>query len=269
MRHPENPKTPEEPMRNWKTVFLASTAALAMTAGVSLSSAQGAPKNDLGGAAQTNAAQSHTSANPSAGGFGGSDRSAQGTTKQKGAAATNSPTAQKGARHVQGANRSAQTRDFNTEKTHNRAAEQQQKNPKGATAQRQESSHRGNMSTGQQQNHGRSTAERMERSGKLKGLQGNASSPMTGGANVQLSDQQRSQIRTTVIDKGSAPRVGHVDFDVRVGTVIPRQAVHVVPVPETLVRIEPEWRGYLYFVYEDEVVIVNPRDMRIVAVVTA
>ena len=37
----------------------------------------------------------------------------------------------------------------------------------------------------------------------------------------------------------------------------------------TLVRIEPEWRGFLYFVYEDEVVIVSPDDMKIVAVVPA
>ncbi len=61
--------------------------------------------------------------------------------------------------------------------------------------------------------------------------------------------------------------MGHVDFDVRVGTIIHRRDVDIVPVPETLVRVEPEWRGYLYFVYEDEVVIVNPHDMRIVAVV--
>jgi hypothetical protein len=33
------------------------------------------------------------------------------------------------------------------------------------------------------------------------------------------------------------------------------------------VRIEPRWRGFLYFVYEDEIVVVNPHDMHIVAVV--
>jgi hypothetical protein len=32
---------------------------------------------------------------------------------------------------------------------------------------------------------------------------------------------------------------------------------------------EPRWRGYLYFVYADEIVVVSPRDMRIVAVLTA
>ena len=52
-----------------------------------------------------------------------------------------------------------------------------------------------------------------------------------------------------------------------VGTVVPRGSIHVVAVPETLVRIEPRWRGFLYFVYEDEFVVVNPNDMHIVAVV--
>ena len=97
-----------------------------------------------------------------------------------------------------------------------------------------------------------------------EGLQGNAT-----GMNVQLDEQQRNEIRTTVLNGRGAPRVSNVDFDVTVGTVIPRGRIHVVPVPETLVRIEPEWRGFLYFVYEDEVVVVNPRDMKIVAVVPA
>lgn len=89
----------------------------------------------------------------------------------------------------------------------------------------------------------------------------------TEGGSVQLSEQQRTQIKTTVINGRNVPRVGHVDFDVRVGTVVPREKIHVVPVPETLVRIEPRWRGFLYFVYEDEIVIVNPRTMLIVAVI--
>jgi hypothetical protein len=32
------------------------------------------------------------------------------------------------------------------------------------------------------------------------------------------------------------------------------------------VDIEPGWRGFLYFIYEDDLVIVDPSDMRIVAV---
>ena len=65
---------------------------------------------------------------------------------------------------------------------------------------------------------------------------------------------------------GGAPRVGHVDFDVRVGTQIRRGRIHLIRVPETLVQIDPEWEGFLYFVYEDEIVVVDPNDMEIVAV---
>jgi hypothetical protein len=95
-------------------------------------------------------------------------------------------------------------------------------------------------------------------------LQGNASGQMQG--QHQLSEEQRTQIRRTVINARGAPRVGHVDFDVRVGTAIPRGRVHVVPIPETLVQIDPEWSGFLYFIYEDEVVIVDPSNMEIVAI---
>jgi hypothetical protein len=89
------------------------------------------------------------------------------------------------------------------------------------------------------------------------------------GANVQLTEQQRTQIRQTIIDSHSAPRVSHVDFDVRIGTVVPRGSIHFVPVPETLVQIEPRWRGYEYFVYEDEVVIIDPSNMTIVVIINA
>ncbi len=86
------------------------------------------------------------------------------------------------------------------------------------------------------------------------------------GSHVNLTSEPRTQIRDTVIDARGAPRVGHVDFDVAVGTDVPRDRVHVVRVPETLVRIDPQWRGYDYFIVEDQVIIVDPHDMRIVAV---
>ena len=55
---------------------------------------------------------------------------------------------------------------------------------------------------------------------------------------------------------------------VRVGAVLPRERIHAVGVPDTLVRIDPAWRGYLYFVARDEVIIVNRRTMRVVAILT-
>jgi len=48
---------------------------------------------------------------------------------------------------------------------------------------------------------------------------------------------------------------------------VPRGSVEIVTVPEALVEIEPEWRGFLSFVYLEEIVLIDPSDMTIVAVV--
>jgi hypothetical protein len=48
--------------------------------------------------------------------------------------------------------------------------------------------------------------------------------------------------------------------------VVPR-SVRVVRVPDTIVEVRPEWRGFLYFVYNDEIIIVEPDSLKIVAVI--
>jgi hypothetical protein len=65
----------------------------------------------------------------------------------------------------------------------------------------------------------------------------------------------------------SAPKVqrNEINFSINVGTVVPR-SVKLVAVPPTLVEIRPAWRGYLYFVIADEIIIVEPRTLKIVAV---
>jgi hypothetical protein len=91
-------------------------------------------------------------------------------------------------------------------------------------------------------------------------------------AKVRLSEQQRTRIHRTIIESHNAPHVDHVEFKVNIGTEIPRheyREIHVVAVPSYLVEIEPRWRGLEYFVFEDEIVIVDPNDLRIVAIVPA
>lgn len=93
------------------------------------------------------------------------------------------------------------------------------------------------------------------------------SSQTTVGAtssSINLTPEQRTKVRETVLTS-SAPRVDNVNFSVHVGTVVPR-TVRVVEVPSTLVEIHPEWRGYRYFVVHDQIVIVEPDSLRIVAV---
>ena len=67
---------------------------------------------------------------------------------------------------------------------------------------------------------------------------------------------------------GNAPRVTNINFSINVGTVVPR-TVRVVAVPATLVEIHPAWRGYMYFVHGDDIIIVEPGTLRIVAVIAA
>jgi len=121
-----------------------------------------------------------------------------------------------------------------------------------------------------------------ERGTKLKGDQEQRGTKQTGkagvnanvgtsgsrGGSVQLSEDQRSQMKT-IIGREHGPRLGsNVNFDVTVGTRIPRN-VHAVVLPEEIVRIVPEYRGYEYFLVGDEIVIVDPRTLEIVAIIPA
>jgi len=180
------------------------------------------------------------------------NRSAQGSNKNNnGAGATNRTAQQRGERGQTNAQTNAQSR------TNQRTTQSRNGSENGRFAAQPENRNR----------RGGATTQRNE---SLKGLQGNTTVPMQGGrgvgGNVALNDRQRTQIRDTVINGRGAPRVGRVDFDVNVGTIVPRGHLHLVRVPQTLVRIDPGWRGFLYFVYNDEVVIVDPHDMRIVEV---
>jgi hypothetical protein len=60
--------------------------------------------------------------------------------------------------------------------------------------------------------------------------------------------------------------VERVDFDVRVGTRVPR-TVRFAPIPASIVVIEPAWRGHDYFLVRGEIVIIDPATMEIVAII--
>jgi hypothetical protein len=84
------------------------------------------------------------------------------------------------------------------------------------------------------------------------------------GGNVTLTTEQRTKVRETVL-VGSAPRVNNVNFALTVGTSVPT-SVRVVEVPPTLIEIHPDWRGHMYFVVGEEIIIVD-RNHHIVAVI--
>jgi hypothetical protein len=57
-----------------------------------------------------------------------------------------------------------------------------------------------------------------------------------------------------------------VNFDVSVGTVVPR-SVKLQPLSAEIVSIAPQFRGHRFFVVEDEIVIVEPSSLRIAAII--
>lgn len=97
-----------------------------------------------------------------------------------------------------------------------------------------------------------------------KGDKSGATVGSAASGSVNLTTEQRTEIRQTVLTP-SAPRATSINFAVNVGTVVP-STVHVVEVPATIVKIHPQWRGFRYFVVNDEIVIVEPRTLKIVAV---
>jgi len=95
------------------------------------------------------------------------------------------------------------------------------------------------------------------------GMQGQRS----GAASVQLSQDQRTRIKETVITRSDA-RVENPTFSISVGTRVP-QNVHVVVLPEEVIRIVPEYRGFDYIIVRDEILIIDPASLEIVAVIPA
>jgi Protein of unknown function (DUF1236) len=98
------------------------------------------------------------------------------------------------------------------------------------------------------------------------GTQQQTGQGQSGAGSAALTTEQRSRIRTTVLQGGNVNRVSNVNFNIRVGTVVPR-SVKLVAVPPAILEVHPAWRGFLYFVVNDEIVIVEPGTLRIVAVI--
>jgi hypothetical protein len=83
---------------------------------------------------------------------------------------------------------------------------------------------------------------------------------------VQLSEQKRTSVRERISKSAGANRVTKVNFDIRVGASVPRNAtLHVLP-PD-VVEIVPEYRGYRYVYVGEQIAIIDPNDYVVVAVI--
>ena len=87
-------------------------------------------------------------------------------------------------------------------------------------------------------------------------------------ATINLTPEKRTRIHEAIVQERNAPRVSSPNFNVSIGARVPR-TVRFAALPRTILEIEPAWRGFEYFMIGDEIVIVDPRSMEIVAIVEA
>ena len=87
------------------------------------------------------------------------------------------------------------------------------------------------------------------------------------GPPATLSTEQHAKMWDTVRGE-KTERLTDVHFSVKVGEVVPG-TVHLYRLPVSIVEYAPQYRDYEYILVGDEILIVDPRTLRIVAVIAA
>jgi hypothetical protein len=87
------------------------------------------------------------------------------------------------------------------------------------------------------------------------------------GASAPLSSEQHVRIRETLRGE-KAEHLKNVQFAVTIGEAVPR-TVHLYKLPVRIVEYVPQYRDYEYIMVGAEVLIIDPRTLRIVAVIPA
>jgi hypothetical protein len=87
------------------------------------------------------------------------------------------------------------------------------------------------------------------------------------GASVSLSNEQRTRTRDIIV-RQNVRAVNNVNFTIRVGSRVPR-SIHFYPLPLTIIEFVPEYEGYQYILVGNEILIIDPVTLEIVAVLQA
>jgi hypothetical protein len=146
------------------------------------------------------------------------------------------------------------------------AQKDDQKQPRGAQKDDQKQP-RGAQRDDDRQQRGRAQQQQQQKQDR-QGAETKGRAETTGrgdAAGGKLTSEQRTRIREVVVSK-NIPRVTNVNFNVSVGTVVPR-TVTFHPIPVEIVEIYPAWRGYRVILIGSQLVIVHPSSYRIIAVI--
>jgi len=187
-----------------------------------------------------------------------------GQPTSKGAPGAQTPEGGSGTR--EGQPKAAQPKeDTKQPKTKEKAAEPKSKDsgdPKGTQSQPQPGT---DKPKAQQQGTDKPATKGQDKSTMPKEKAASPKGPAGKGA-VNITNEQRTEIRQTIIKQGNGPRVTNVNFNVSIGAEVPR-TVQVVALPPRVIEIYPEWRGYRYFIVGERIIIVEPDSLVIVFII--
>jgi hypothetical protein len=262
-----------------KSRLMISAAAIALLAGAGLANAQGGMKNESGGGATMQQ-------NAPSGGAGATTGRESSAPSQTQSPSEKSPSATKGQRaeeNAPGAKSKGMSSENETKgnmkaegregQKGNMKAEGKEGRDAGKSAEGKEGRETGKSAEGKE---GRETGksaqgrEGQTTTNKNAETEGGRSQMTTGqaGAGAKLSTEQRTKI-TTVIRNEHVESVNNVDFNISVGTRVPRDHVHLRPLPSEVITIYPEWRGYQFILVRNEILVIDPATYEIVAVLPA
>jgi hypothetical protein len=88
-----------------------------------------------------------------------------------------------------------------------------------------------------------------------------------GRGGGSITAEQRTRITTTIRQSNVRP-VTNVNFNIRVGSAIPR-TVTLNPLPAAVIEVYPDWRGYRFILVGNDILVIDPDTYQIVAVLDA
>ena len=115
------------------------------------------------------------------------------------------------------------------------------------------------QTVGESQKQGAAPNAAAQKGSAQKGSDSFASAPMSTEQNVKFRETLKGE---------KAERLSNVKFSISIGDEIPK-SVHFYRLPARIVEYAPQYRDFDYILVGDDILIVNPRTHRIVAVISA
>jgi hypothetical protein len=251
--------------------LMISAAALALIAGTGLANAQGANREPSSGASGGAAVQEH-------GRTGSSSDTKATRSEQKSPEASQKQRAEEKTQGQNSKNKGSGNEAQNSkaeDRNHNMKSEGREGHNGNMKAEGHEGRNGNMKAEGHEGRTGNMKAEEREgRTGNMnaetKGGTESKSQSTTGQAGVgaKLSTEQRTRITGVIRDQRIAPE-NNVNFSIAVGTRVPREGVTLHQLPGEVVSIYPQWRGYEFIQVRNQILVIDPATLEIVAILEA